>query len=214
MEESTILAHKERGGGVLLAESGNTGDREVANKALLPRSKAPTNSRRSKGKAAGSNKEKGSRNAKNKNRSRGEGDTEHGESYTFRGNAGKTQKRNRTSGGSAKKLGLVWPGPVCANSPNNAHYYIQVGVEIFRCKHCHTYIWQPITWYRAEDFAFGIRINGVEKAYEIFINSNYKVRNLLAKLNDISKVEAELGMEKAVSLAIEIMNKSGYIKGR
>jgi len=122
--------------------------------------------------------------------------------------------RDRTSGRSAKVLGIVWPDGRCEESPTGAHWMVAgtsiATGSIFQCKHCHAVKWLPNTMVDAEKFTILIRKHGYLEGYRIMLDLHPAARNLLAKIQDINYLRRSLSNEQLAIVVAAVMTDKEY----
>lgn len=98
-------------------------------------------------------------------------------------------------GRSAQKLGVVHPSNYCDELETVPHYWSEVeqiekGV-LFQCKFCHDYLWLPSGWTDVDRLTALIKQYGKNEGYCRFLNRHRPAKMLIAKLQDLRRLEAE-----------------------
>lgn len=204
MEKETTLAREEREWGVLLADTGYNSSGEDTKSNHLSRPEAISTNRGAEEETTINTEKKSSNNAKNKNRSGRKAKPRTGNPDSLGWDAGEAETGDSSTRRSAEELGLKYPSPVCPDSPNNAHFFSNVRGEIFRCKHCGVYKWQPMTWAQAQDFSTYIRTLGIEKAYYKALNKSPRAKAALYRLKN----------NKSLDSATQILDECNYMNSK
>lgn len=108
---------------------------------------------------------------------------------------------------SSKELGVDFPTAQCDSSPSNAHHYVEVMQNIYRCKHCWTVLWQPHTMYEAKAFVDEIHSKGLQQAYRDRVDGSPKTLEAIVMMSALRVVRGHLDDTETATTVAAIVNK-------
>ncbi len=110
---------------------------------------------------------------------------------------------------------LKYPEKRCEDSPNRAHYYRQLVGNIWRCHYCWAAKWLPNNFIDASKFSNDIGRLGRDRAYEKLLSQRPKIRQMLAKLEEIRMLKKVMPQKDLmVAMAAIIADKGGEPCGK
>ena len=112
-------------------------------------------------------------------------------------------------------MGIVFPGAYCDELETVPHYWNEVENvvkgSLFQCKFCHKYLWLPKFHIDAERLSRLMRVYGKDEGYCRFLNRHRAVKLLLAKLQDLGRLEMEIDDKREFArLADKILSDKDY----
>lgn len=129
--------------------------------------------------------------------------------------AGEAKDRNRTSGRSAKELGIAWPATRCEKSPKRAHFFVGSPETVdagyvFTCLHCGRVKWLPMSVGGAHDFGALIGRHGIENAYLRMLDKRPAAKRLIIKLQDLWHLKKIVPEDRFPYVVAAIMSDKFY----
>ncbi len=127
------------------------------------------------------------------------------------------EREDKPVGRSASELGIVHPGSYCDELNTVPHYWIDKehtakGI-LFQCKLCYAYLWNPLGWPDIDRLSKLIKQYGRDEGYCIFITSNKAAKILMAKMQDLRRLEMETTDKREFAkLADKILSNREYDK--
>ena len=128
-----------------------------------------------------------------------------------RGDEGKDKSSRR----SAQKLGIVHPGSYCDKSEIVPHHWIEVenilDGSLFRCRLCLRHLWLPRIESDAKQLSALVEQHGRNEGYCQFLNQHRPAKMLMAKLQDLRRLEAETADKREFArMADKILSDREY----
>lgn len=94
---------------------------------------------------------------------------------------------------SASDLGITFPGSYCSGS--TPHYWVEMDNldrgSLFQCNLCYRYLWLPNVFYLSTILGNLMKKKGADDGYCTFLNSHVKAKVLMAKMQDLRRLEEE-----------------------
>ena len=110
---------------------------------------------------------------------------------------------------TAQELDIRWPKLECLDSPvGNHHFIAQASISrgnIWVCKYCLAIKWLPQDWYDCFNLSADMMKYGIQKAYWIWLDRRPKLKELLAKLQDIGMLRKKLSNQRLLEVIVEIV---------
>lgn len=110
---------------------------------------------------------------------------------------------------TAQELDVRWPGLECSDSPTGSHYFIaQVGIargNIWVCKYCLAIRWLPFAWQDCFNLSIDMRKYGIQETYWRWLDKRPKLKELLAKLQDIGILREKLPNQRLLEVIVGII---------
>lgn len=214
-KELSMARSEEEGQPVLLAITGS-GKHITASCNRNQRTQEPNTPEVSKGRAAKDTK------TKSKGSRKTEGPDTSPSKSTRRGRDYQNRKSNRGDEGehksarrSAQELGITHPSSFCDESEKLPHHWTDIdkvgGGVLMQCASCRKHLWLPMAYESAIRLGSLMNRYGREEGYCRYLNRHRAAKVLMAKLQDLRRLEAEItDKRKFARLADKIMSDREY----
>ncbi len=93
-----------------------------------------------------------------------------------------------------------------------SHHFIQIAMEIWRCKKCWAVKWQPCNYSDAEAVSYMTRNKGTRRAYVRAIARRPVIHRVLVKLNEMKRVKKFLSRKEFRGYLIEMARDKDFKK--
>ena len=110
---------------------------------------------------------------------------------------------------TAQELDIRWPESACWYSPEGCHHFIaQVSISrgnIWVCKHCLAIRWLPFGWQDCLNLSISMMKYGIQEAYWMCLDKRPRLKELLAKLQDIRVLREKLPNQRLLEVIVGII---------